>query len=540
MPGMPARLRSCWERLVAHPWLVGDPALSGRVVGRRARWMTIGAIMLANGVGTVIVVAFALLALPKPDGAFDGGVVALNLGLAGVYALFALVTGGVWGRRTVEAGPHGTSAWLAPELRPDDQQRRGVLRAPLRVMRVAATLWIGGALAFGLLDGIVDPLLGLGVGLTVALGGLTTSAFAYLLAELALRPVVARALATDAPDRRGVPGVATRWLLAWTLGTAVPVIGLVLIGIVAFANVDITVTSLAIAIVVLGPIALVFGAFVSLLAVYATVHPIGAIRRATRRVEQGDYAVELRVWDGSEVGELQAGFNAMVAGLRERERMRDLFGRQVGEAVARRALEQDIGLGGETRDVAVLFVDLVGSTALATKRPPQEVVALLNGFFADVVDVVEGCGGWINKFQGDAALAIFGAPLPLADKEARALRAARELRERLRVHTELDAGIGVAAGPAVAGHVGAERRFEYTVIGDAVNEAARLSDLAKRDPRRVLASGEALARAARAEASRAAAGPGGEAASGEAARWQLDGEATLRGRDAPTQLAIPL
>lgn len=525
MPAMAARLRSLWERLVAHPWLVGDPALPGRVVRLRARWTTIGAIVLANTVGTLIVVAFAVLALPKPDGALGGsGVLALNLGLAGLYALVALIGGVVWGRRTVEAGPRGTGAWLAADLRPDARQRRHVLRAPLRVMRVAATLWIGGAVAFSVLDGIVDPLLGLGVGLTVALGGLTTSAFAYLLAELALRPVVARALASDAPDRRGVPGVATRWLLAWTLGSAVPVVGLVLIGIVAFTNVDITVTSLAIAIVVLGSIALVFGAFVSLLAVYATVHPIGAIRRASRRVEQGDYDVELRVWDGSEVGELQAGFNAMVVGLRERERMRDLFGRQVGEDVARQALEQEVALGGETRDVAVLFVDLVGSTELATRRPPQEVVALLNGFFADVVDVVERNGGWINKFQGDAALAIFGAPLPLADKEARALRAGRELGERLRAHDELDAGVGVAAGPAVAGHVGAERRFEYTVIGDAVNEAARLSDLAKRDPGRVLASGAALARA-------------GES---ESPHWQLDGEATLRGRDAPTQLATPV
>lgn len=521
---MPARLRAFWEQLVAHPWLVGDPALPGSVIGRRARWMTIGAIVLANSIGTLVVVAFALLALPKPDGSLDdGATIALNLGLAGVYVLVALGVGVAWGRRTVEGGRYGTGAWRL-ELRPGLLQRRRVLRAPLRVMRVAATLWGAAAVAFGVMDGIIDPLLGLGVGLTVALGGLTTSAFAYLLAELALRPVVARALATDAPDRRGVPGVATRWLLGWTLGTAVPLFGLVLIGIVAFTNVEISTTSLAIAIVVLGSIALVFGAFVSLLTVYATVHPIGAIRRATRRVEKGDYGVELRVWDGSEIGELQAGFNAMASGLRERERMRDLFGRQVGEAVARRALEHDVVLGGETRDVAVLFVDLVGSTALATQRSPQEVVALLNGFFAEVVDVVERNGGWINKFQGDAALAIFGAPAPLEQKEARALRAARELRERLRAQTELDFGVGVAAGDAVAGHVGAERRFEYTVIGDPVNEAARLSDLAKRDAGRVLASGTALARAG----------------DGEAELWRLDGEATLRGRQAPTQLAMPV
>ncbi|MDW5594342.1 adenylate/guanylate cyclase domain-containing protein [Conexibacter stalactiti] len=520
------RVRAISERLVAHPWLLGSPDLSGATIGRRARWLTTLAIVLANAIGTLVVIAFALLALPKPDEVEgDGSVIALNLGLAGVYIVIAFVVGATWGRRTVEGGRDGTGGWLLAEERPSARQQRRVLRAPLRIMRVAAVLWTAAALAFGFLDGIFfHPLLGLGVGLTVLLGGLTTSSFAYFLAELALRPVAARALVHDLPDRSGAPGVATRWLLAWTLGSAVPLVGLVLIGIVAFTNVDITVTTLAIAIVVLGPIALVFGAFVSLLAVYATVNPIGGLRQALRRVEEGDYAVALRVYDGSEVGELQAGFNAMTSGLRERERMRDLFGRQVGEAVARQALEQDVTLGGELRDVAVLFVDLVGSTALAARLPPQEVVALLNGFFAEVVDVVERHGGWINKFQGDAALAIFGAPGELDGKEERALRAARELRERLRTGTELDFGVGVAAGEAVAGHVGAERRFEYTVIGDPVNEAARLSDLAKRDAGRVLASGVALARA-------------GEA---EARSWRLEGEAQLRGRSEPTQLALPV
>jgi len=496
---------------------------SGASLSRRTRWLTIGAIVIANAIGTLVVVAFALLVLPKPV-ELDAGTLALNLGLAGLYVLVAIPVGVVWGRRLVERGRDGTSAWLAAEREPDAAQRARVLRAPLRITLMQLMLWIPAVVAFSVLNAIVAPLLGLGVGLTVALGALTVASFSYGLAELALRPVVARALRHHAPERRGVPGVATRWLLGWTLGTAVPVFGLVLTGIVAFTNVDITTTRLAIVIVVLGPIALGFGALVTLLAVYATVQPILVIRRALRRVEEGDYGVEVAVTDGSEVGELQAGFNAMAAGLRERERMRDLFGRQVGEDVARQALEREVSLGGETREVAVLFVDVVGSTALAARRPPEDVVALLNRFFADVVDAVEGCGGWVNKFQGDAALAIFGAPLELADKEARALRAARDLRARLASVGDgaLDAGIGVASGPAVAGHVGAERRFEYTVIGDAVNEAARLSELAKREPGRVLASGAAVARA-------------GE----EASCWSLDGEVTVRGRSAPTALARP-
>src|SRR5213079_4854 len=135
--------------------------------------------------------------------------------------------------------------------------------------------------------------------------------------------------------------------------------------------------------------------------------------------------------DRSEIGLLQAGVNRMVAGLREHERLRDLFGRHVGEDVARQALERGVELGGEVRDAAVLFVDLVGSTALAAERPPEEVLALLNRFFGVVVSVVQAHGGWVNKFEGDAALCVFGAPLDIDDPAGCALRAARAMRDRL-------------------------------------------------------------------------------------------------------------
>src|SRR3712207_4884738 len=103
---------------------------------------------------------------------------------------------------------------------------------------------------------------------------------------------------------------------------------------------------------------------------------------------------------------LQAGFNEMMRGLRERGELRDLFGRHVGADVARRAIEKGVNLGGESRDIAVLFVDIIGSTSLAEERPPEEVVATLNRFFEVVIDVVHEYDGWINKFEGDAALAV--------------------------------------------------------------------------------------------------------------------------------------
>jgi adenylate cyclase len=234
--------------------------------------------------------------------------------------------------------------------------------------------------------------------------------------------------------------------------------------------------------------------------------------------------VHVHVDDASEVGQLQAGFNRMAEGLRERERIRDLFGRQVGQDVAHAALSAGVKLGGEEREIAALFIDLVGSTSLALALPPTEVVRVLNRFFRVIVEVVEAEGGLVNKFEGDAALCVFGAPVEREDPAGDALRTARRLAERLSSELpEIDFGIGVSAGVAVAGNVGAERRFEYTVIGDPVNEAARLAELAKERPERVLSSSAALSRAL----------------SPEARAWSITEEALLRGRLAPTQLAHP-
>jgi adenylate cyclase len=187
-------------------------------------------------------------------------------------------------------------------------------------------------------------------------------------------------------------------------------------------------------------------------------------------------------------------------------------------------MSRRIELGGEVREVAVLFVDVIGSTTLAATRPPTEVVDLLNRFFGVVVAEVTEHGGLVNKFEGDAALAVFGAPTELPDAAGRALAAARAMGRRLREEVpECQAGIGVSAGPAVAGNVGAESRFEYTVIGDPVNEAARLTELAKSVPGRIVASMRAVS----------------GAAPGEAVRWRESGRETLRGRTEVTRLAVP-
>ena len=214
-----------------------------------------------------------------------------------------------------------------------------------------------------------------------------------------------------------------------------------------------------------------------------------------------------------------AGLTALV--LAERERLRDLFSRHVGRDVARAVLAGDLAPEGEEREVAVLFIDLVGSTALALERSPSQVVSLLNTFFRVVVEVVEAHGGHVNKFEGDAALCVFGAPVSRERPAADALGAARELCQRLTDEVPQGFGIGVSAGRAVAGNVGGTARFEYTVIGDPVNKAARLSELAKARPQRVLAAQSALE----------------WAGAPEDDHWRLGESVMLRGRQAPTRLA---
>jgi adenylate cyclase len=161
---------------------------------------------------------------------------------------------------------------------------------------------------------------------------------------------------------------------------------------------------------------------------------------------------------------------------------------------------------------------------LVTSQAPAEVVAFLNRFFAIVVEEVDRHHGLVNKFEGDASLAIFGAPNHLDCPEDKALAAARAIADRLGGEMpECQAGIGVAAGKVVAGNVGAKERFEYTVIGGPVNEAARLCELAKALPGRLLATAGALQ----------------GASENERARWTLGETVTLRGHEQPTRLASP-
>jgi adenylate cyclase len=501
-------------------WLLGSVDQRDSVLRLRVQLLLTASLVIANVVGIVAVVTLVTVVLPGPS-VFTPDLMLVHFVALPVYIVFALVVGVVWGtRRALRA-----LRWVLEGQPPTEKERRATLRVPMRLFRLQAALWFGGTLLFTTIYAFELPDAVYKVGFTVGLGGLVVCANAYLLSEFALRPIAARALSSGtAPQRRMVAGVTVRVLMAWALGSGVPVAGLMVVALFALARGDVSATQLSISILVLGGIILVFGFLIVLLMARATVAPIRTVRSALARVQGGDLSAEVVVFDGTELGLLQAGFNRMVDGLRERERIRDLFGRHVGHEVATEALSRDVELGGEVREVAVLFVDVIGSTTLAATHPPTEVVAVLNRFFGVVVAEVHEHGGSVNKFEGDAALAVFGAPTSLPDPEGQALAAARAMGRRLRSEvTECEAGIGVAAGAAVAGNIGEENRYEYTVIGDPVNEAARLTEVAKSVPGRVVASMRVVEHADREEAE----------------RWLVIDETVLRGRTERTRVAAP-
>jgi len=404
-------------------------------------------------------------------------------------------------------------------------RRRLALGLPRRLAILTGAAWAGAAVLWGSLNALFGARAVDVARITagILLGGVVTSALSYLLAERRFRPVIVVALGGVPADSGGI-GIRTRLLTTWLVGSLLPLVAL---GVLPFEHTSAGLVSVPVSIASLAVIGALAGFFLTGATAQSVSDPLRSVRRALDAVGRGDLNAEVPVDDNGELGRLEAGVNQMVAGLRERRRLVELFGRHVGEAVAQQALAEETVLGGHQRELSVLFVDLIGSTALAASRPPDEVVTVLNRLFGAVVDAATAHGGWVNKFEGDGALCVFGAPEDMPGHAAAALGAARRLRATLEAlgsgGETLDAGIGVASGVAVAGNVGAVDRYEYTVIGDPVNESSRLSELAKSSPGRVLASLTAVDAA-------------GEP---EAGHWAEAGESLLRGRRQPTVLMAP-
>ncbi len=213
------------------------------------------------------------------------------------------------------------------------------------------------------------------------------------------------------------------------------------------------------------------------------------LQRHMLKVRQGRLEATLPVTSNDELGDLAAGFNAMIQGLRQEEIIRKLFSLYVTPEVAAHAITHGAQLGGELAEATVLFADIRGFTTMTERLGPEAVIALLNRYFEAMSTVITAHGGLVNKFGGDSLLAVFGSPVNAAeDHAARAVHSAQGMLTALKTFNadqlarnepELRIGIGVATGPVVAGNVGSMDRLEYTVIGDTVNLASRLEELTK-------------------------------------------------------------
>ena len=393
---------------------------------------------LANSIGVVVVfvaVGFLLAVFFSAGDRDRLGREAIPVIAVGVPILFIAVT---W---ILTRERRAALAWLYEGREPTDDEHRRTLRIPIYVALVTLAGWAVGGIVAGVAN--LDHSVGAAVLATCAfwLGGETTSALAYLISERTMRPITTVALAKRPFERSAAPGVRDRLLFGWSLGTAVPVMSILVVGIAGLTMSGIEVGQVAGACVFLGSVALAVGMLITKISARAISDPLRSMRAAVDRIAAGDLDVEVPIDDSSEVGQLQAGFNRMAEGLRERERIRDLFGRQVGHEVAQAALRDGTRLGGEEREIGALFVDLTGSTSMSLAMPPTEVVRLLNKFFRVVIEVVESEGGFVNKFEGDAALCVFGAPVAEpGPRRAGALRRpppggaarARGARDRLR------------------------------------------------------------------------------------------------------------
>jgi class 3 adenylate cyclase len=484
------------------------------LLARYTAWLAVAHLLTAAEVSVVAVSLSTHTTGPAQTLVSDKNLI-LAGALIGVSTIAVVVSG------VVILGP--SLRWFSAGLQPNPAQCRGVAGIVRRQMAALAGIWMA--------IGAVALLVNLHAGLSAAVlltsavlfGATATTTTGVLFTHRTFRPIMAAAYA-DFESRERVPGVLLRMTLMWTLHSGLPALAIVAIILMRSRGWIIEKNSPVEApIVMLSLVSVLIGVRTMILVTRSISDPMRDVIEAMADVERGQLDRGVDVYEQSEIGRLQRGFNRMVSGLRERDRLRDLFGRHVGVDVVRLAAAKDESLAGDVRDVAVLFIDLVGSTRLASTRPPQEVANALNDFFGIVVAAVDEHHGLINKFQGDAALAVFGAPLRTDKPASDALATARSLAVTLDRLPLLDFGIGVSAGPVFAGNIGAENRYEYTVVGDAVNEAARLADVAKTTDGRILCSGAAIERA--------------DATEGQ--HWASRGSVVLRGRSEPTAISEP-
>ena len=222
----------------------------------------------------------------------------------------------------------------------------------------------------------------------------------------------------------------------------------------------------------------------SLIAVFALsrsiTNPLASLAGAVQKIEKGNYDLKVDVKSRDEIGHLAAMVNSMAKGLIEKEKVRDLLGKVVSKQIAEQLLSHPIELGGDEKVVTVLFSDIRGFTTFCEGLAPKQVLEELNRVLSTISNIIESHSGVVDKFQGDAVMALFGAPITGDSDAENAMLATLEIVKALEaVDSRLSACVGINTGLVVAGNLGSDNRLNYSVIGDAVNLSARLEGLTR-------------------------------------------------------------
>jgi adenylate cyclase len=218
--------------------------------------------------------------------------------------------------------------------------------------------------------------------------------------------------------------------------------------------------------------------------------PIEKLLEITKEIASGNFNIEARkvIKAHDEVGLLAIAFDDMTLGLKERDKMKTLFNKFHGTAVTEELLKNEVGLGGKRKNVTVFFSDIRGFTDMSEKNTSEEIVSMLNEYFEVMVHVINKNGGVVDKFIGDAIMAVWGVPNEDENDAINAVKACLEMRLALSTLNEsrinrglvpIKIGMGLHSGEAISGQIGSSERMEFTVIGDAVNTASRIEGSTK-------------------------------------------------------------
>jgi adenylate cyclase len=431
-----------------------------------------------------------------------------------VVAFAALSGLGYWmGRRWTRRLQSSGGGTADPEI------RRQALLVPFLLGGITLVGWVLAGVIWGvvlpwLLGGLSWPLALRTMFGTTVVAGTVAAFYAFLSAERRWRlilpaffPEGGLTLVPGVPRLR----VRSRLLIVFLLISVLP---MSVLGVVSYTRARLLVGADAGAAGSLATDVLVLIGFVMAVGIAAAVglaisvsrsvaEPLGALAGAMAQVEEGRLETRCPVVSNDEIGEVTSGFNQMVQGLQERERVTEIFGKYVSREVRDEILAGRVALEGQQLEVTILFCDLRDFTPWVEATDPREVVRDLNGYFGEMEAAIRGQHGLVLQYIGDEIEAVFGAPVAHTDHAEQAVRAAMDMRARLAAWNRereragkapLRHGIGVHTGTVLAGSIGSRERLSYALVGDAVNLASRIQGLTKELGGNILVSGTTQAR----------------------------------------------